>query len=63
MPQKKQNLRRYIIMSSEGYLGASLTADNFKPSANMVAVAPPGGRDGSADAGARLAARKRAEAR
>src|SRR5260370_4995221 len=40
MPQKKQNLRRYIIMSSEGYLGASLTADNFKPSANMVAVAP-----------------------
>jgi subtilisin len=40
MPQNKQNLRRYIIMSSEGYLGASLTADNFKPSANMVAVAP-----------------------
>lgn len=40
MPQKQQTLRRYIIMSSEGYLGASLTADNFKPSASTVAVAP-----------------------
>jgi len=40
MPQKRQTLRRYIIMSSEGYLGASLTADNFKPSASTVAVVP-----------------------
>ena len=40
MPQKKQNLRRYIIMSSEGYLEPSLAVANFKPSANMVAVAP-----------------------
>ena len=39
MPQKKQNLRRYIIMSSEGYLGPSLAVANFKPSANMVTVA------------------------
>lgn len=40
MPKQKQNLRRYIIMSSEGYLGPSLAVGDFKPSANMVAVAP-----------------------
>lgn len=40
MAQKKQNLRRYIIMSSEGYLGPSLAVANFKPSAGMVALAP-----------------------
>lgn len=40
MPKQKQNLRRYIIMSSEGYLGPSLAVADFKPSANMVAVTP-----------------------
>jgi subtilisin len=39
MPAKNRNLRRYIIMSSEGYLGESLTAAALKPSTNLVAVA------------------------
>ncbi|MDO9296407.1 S8 family serine peptidase [Bradyrhizobium sp.] len=38
MPVKNQKLRRYIIMSNEGFLGPSLTAATFKPSAGMVAV-------------------------
>ena len=41
MPEKKQALRRYIIMSpdlNEGAPGASL--EGFRPSANLVAVAP-----------------------
>ena len=40
MPKQKQGLRRYIIMSSEGYQGPSLATADFKPSAHMVAVAP-----------------------
>lgn len=38
MPAKNQKLRRYVIMSNEGFLGPSLTAATFKPSASMVAV-------------------------
>jgi subtilisin len=38
MPVKDQNLRRYIIMSSSGYLDASLTSTSLRPSTNMVAV-------------------------
>src|SRR5215207_741751 len=40
MPPAKQNLRRYIIMSSEGFLNASLTAAPFAPSNKMIAVTP-----------------------
>ena len=44
MPEKKQSLRRYIIMSSEGYSSARGVAGpslaGFRPSANLVAVAP-----------------------
>jgi subtilisin len=38
MPAKQQKLRRYIIMSNEGYLNASLTAATFKPNSGMVNV-------------------------
>ena len=38
MPVNNQKLRRYIIMSDEGFLGPSLEAATFKPSAGMVAV-------------------------
>ena len=38
MADKKQTLRRYIIMSSTGYAGGSLDAASLKPSANMVTV-------------------------
>jgi subtilisin len=39
MPTKKQNLRRYIIMSKEGFLADKLAAASLQPSANTVAVA------------------------
>jgi len=39
MPTKQQNLRRYIIMSQEGFLSDQLAAASFKPSSNTVALA------------------------
>lgn len=38
MAAKQQNLRRYIIMSKDGYLGDALTAASLAPSAHVVAV-------------------------
>jgi subtilisin len=39
MPAKKSALRRYIIMSPEGFLGDTLTAPVLRPSNNMVSIA------------------------
>lgn len=40
MPAKKPTLRRYIIMSSEGFPGNLLASATFRPSGAMIAIAP-----------------------
>src|SRR5258707_9467178 len=38
MAAKKQTLRRYVIMASEGFQNAVLTAQTFRPSSTAVAL-------------------------